>query len=228
MGQVPAKSDDQMLLEKQAVIDARKRELSIEPPTVTSLHPHRRSAAKADRREDDDVARSRDAGQGHRQSPEDPAGAAISSDEGPKTDAAPNADSRFTLVPEGDYTVSFTGATRRKRYGRRVWDCEFKILEGAHAGRTLCRYLTIPEGTSSRSSMHKDFVQVVGLRPPSSLKNMNPKEFYAKCALVVKVETIIKNEDGDMIPPGAHTSVIRRVRSVSAGSPPYQQRREQQ
>ena len=130
----------------------------------------------------------------------------------------------------------FTKATLRKRYGRKVWDCDFEIMFGPKGnadleqfkGKALRRYLSLPQDKNFpalRSNFAKDFRKVIGLLPPRNICSFNPADIYGGCVVEAVVQTIARDDDGDELPEGARTSVIRRIRRCVAGVPPYLQRR---
>jgi hypothetical protein len=82
-----------------------------------------------------------------------------------------------TLVPDGEYALWFEKEELGSNFGRELWFVTFTIAEGAHKGKRVLRFYSLPRKgkfLARTSSLSQDFMAMTGLRPPS--RGFRPSE----------------------------------------------------
>ena len=155
--------DEAMLEESQRGLDRRRADLGIEPPSDTGA----RVVALADQQSRHQKARGRK-NQGKRNlDPRAEIDNALDDQAHPLS----------TLVPEGEYVLSFVKEELASNFGREVWFVTLQIAEGDYKDQRLLRFYNPPRKgvhLARSSSLAQDFMEVTGLRPPS--KGFRPSE----------------------------------------------------
>ena len=96
-----------------------------------------------------------------------------------------------TLVPEGEYVLSFVSEELGTNFGRTVWFVTLEIAEGEHQGKRVLRFYNAPRKGSflARStSLSQDFMEMTGLRPPS--EGFKPSQLLHGVQVAARIVTV--------------------------------------
>ena len=129
-----------------------------------------------------------------------------------------------TLIPDGQHRATFIEIQTGTVEGSARWFGYFQITEeGPHHGKILLRFWNEPRGPFLPRShnLHKDFVALIGRRPPST--GLKPDQFLKGCEVLVGVSTVKHRSEGRrmvQLPEDCWYSKIDRLIRITAGAPP--------
>jgi hypothetical protein len=146
-------------------------------------------------------------------------------------------DPMSTLVPPGQYVLTFVSEARQRIFKREIWFVVMQILAGDHAGKRLLRFYNIPARgrfLARSSNLSRDFIALTKRRPPS--KGFRPSDLLRGVQVEARVVTVsdraptsVERESfrssGQKVPshlelPAAtHYSKVAALESLVAGWP---------
>lgn len=108
----------------------------------------------------------------------------------PRQEQPERPDAFAAPIPEGLYHVAFVSEERGSAFGRGVLFVRFRIIDGPHTGRELIRFYNVPRGgyLARSSGLYRDFLAVLGRRPPSD--GFPPSWAFGECVLAARVVTV--------------------------------------
>ena len=135
-----------------------------------------------------------------------------------------SADPYGTLVPPGEYRVTFVRREESRAFGSLRWFCWFRITEpGPYFGSPLLRFYNVPRGRFLPKSHNLaiDYINVIEQRPPA--RGLKPENFLKDCEIRAKVVTVthrVTAKGRVKQPEAVHYSKIDRLIRITAGCPP--------
>ena len=135
-----------------------------------------------------------------------------------------SADELVTLVPPGEYRVAFEKCAEGVVYGSPRFFVHCRITtDGEHQGKPLMRFYNVPprgRRIARSSGLYRDYVSVIGRRPPKTFK---PVDFLKGCEVLAKVVTVARTQGPNgrwkETPEEIHYSKIESILERTAGWP---------
>jgi len=129
------------------------------------------------------------------------------------------------LIPPGRYEVSFVSEKKFRWFGRLVWLCKFRIVDGPHSGAELPIWFNIPpknEFIHRSHALARAYVVATGMRPPKRLHWHPPSWFLQGCTFSAEIRTVRRDTNGIERPEEASYSRVDYLIQRLSGCPKCQ------
>jgi hypothetical protein len=141
-----------------------------------------------------------------------------------ETDAAGCGDDPYeTLIPDGEYEVTFVSAEKFPSFNRWVWASRFVVVDGPYAGSHLYLFMNVPKiraGRTPSASISIAYEVATGRKSPPKVARIKPQTFLKDCTFRAAVRVVKKDRTGRTRSECARHSVIDHLVDRVAGTPP--------